>query len=148
VTDIEVVPTSAHWFKTWCVASRWQRELDAALVPFGLAHTRYFLLHLAERLERLSGDAIMQRQLANATFLGESAISTAVTALCRDGLLDRDVQGIGLPAYRILVTDEGHALLARARPVVEAVAARFFEEFGHEAPDRAEARVIALARGL
>jgi DNA-binding MarR family transcriptional regulator len=130
------VPTSEYWFKSWCVASRWQREVDAALAPWRLAHTRYLLLHFADRLERQTGDAISQRQLAAATLLGESAVSTAVSALCEQGLLDRDIQGVSPFANRITITDEGRAHLARTRPVVEAVAARFFAEFGHEVPAR------------
>ena len=140
--------TSAYWFKTWCVASRWQREVDAALVPWRLAHTRYLLLHLADRLIRQTGDAIMQRQLADATFIGESAVSTAVSALCDQGLIDRDIQGVGLLAYRLMVTDAGHELLARTRPVVEALAARFFDEFGHDPATPDEATVPARTGGL
>jgi DNA-binding MarR family transcriptional regulator len=110
------------------VASRWQRAVDAALVPWQLGHTRYLLLHLTDRLQRQTGDAIMQRQLAQATFLSESAVSIAVSALCERGLLDRDVRGVGLPAYRIMVTDEGHQLLAVTRPIVESVAERLSSE--------------------
>jgi DNA-binding MarR family transcriptional regulator len=130
------------------MASRWQRDVDAALAPWRLAHTRYLLLHLADCLERETGDAIMQRQLADATLLGESAISTAVTALCEEGLLDRDIQGVGRYAYRIIVTDAGKELLVRTRPVVEAVAARFCAEFGHESAATGHATVPTRAGGL
>lgn len=116
---------AAYWIRLWCDATRWQRAVDAELRPFQLSFTRYMLLDLAEILEGTG--AFKQRALVEETQLAESAVSSAVRALEELGWLERGPCGISAREWRINVTDEGRERLALARPIVDELAARFFE---------------------
>jgi DNA-binding MarR family transcriptional regulator len=109
---------------------RWQRAVDEALSGLKLAHTRYLLLDVADRLEKDGVEGPKQRDLVVATQLTEPAVSSAVRTLEDQGFIDRSAHGEDARKWRLRVTPAGTRLLAKARPVVEALAVKFGEEFG------------------
>ena len=116
----------SYWFETWRRATRWQRAVDAALAPWNLSHTRFFLLDLADRLGRK--DSFKQRELVKESQLTEGAVSQMVRALEDLDLIERGVNGRSGREWKVRVTSEGRRLLATVRPVVQAVAATFPDE--------------------
>jgi DNA-binding MarR family transcriptional regulator len=118
---------AARGFALWREAMRWQRNLDASLVPSRLTHTQYLVLLATESVTDEARDAVTQRAIAERAGLDEVTTSRVVRLLADRGLLDRG----GSPdrrAYRITMTQKGRQLLRRATPDVEGAAKRFFAE--------------------
>ena len=107
----------------WRQGLRWQRAVDAALAPWELSHTKFFLLEAAARLEKRG--AFKQRELVKASQLTEGAVSQTVRVLEDQGWLERGPHGLDGREWKVNVTPEGRRLLATVRPVVEALGATF-----------------------
>jgi DNA-binding MarR family transcriptional regulator len=106
---------------------RWQRNLDASLVPVRLTHTQYLVLFAAESVTDETRDAVTQRAIAERAGLDEVTTSRIARLLTDRGLLDRGGT-LDRRAWRINVTQKGRQLLRRATADVEIAAKRFFAE--------------------
>ena len=116
----------AYWFDVWRRAKRWQREINTALAPWALSHTKYLVLEAAAR--RGPRRSFKQRELVNATHLTEGAVSQVVGVLEQHGLLERAPHGLVGREWKVWLTSEGWHVLESVRPVVEALAATFPED--------------------
>jgi DNA-binding MarR family transcriptional regulator len=101
---------------------RWQRAIDAALRPLRLTHTQYLVLASAARAIREERDAVAQSAIAQSAGLDRATTSTVVRALETRGLLDRGIDGVDGRRWRVILTQRGRNLLAKATSRVEAVA--------------------------
>src|SRR5882724_4779333 len=119
--------TAARGFALWRQAMRWQRNVDAILVPLRLTHTQYLVLFTTQSVTDETRDAVTQRGIAERAGLDEVTTSRVVRSLSERSLLDRG-DSLDRRAYRISVTQKGRQLLKRATPDVETASKRFFAE--------------------
>jgi DNA-binding MarR family transcriptional regulator len=126
-TDPTARTRTEDGFDLWRRAMRWQRAVDAALQPLGLTHTRYLLLSAVDRVQRSTGDAVMQRAAAEAAGLDTATTCNLIRVLDERGWVNRGPDGLDARRVRVIVTAAGRRLLARAGSLVEASAAEFFE---------------------
>jgi len=122
----------------WRSASRWRKSMRAALRPLGLSVPQYLVLRSLVRRSAKLDSAPSQRELGQDTQLDKMSTSQAVRALEARGLVDRDVDGLDCRAWRVLATDSGKALLARAAPKARAASKRFFAPLGSSLPTLGE----------
>lgn len=104
------------------------RALDAELErEHGVALTTYdVLLHLA----RAPDGALRMSELADAVVLSRSGLTRRVDRLAREGLLERRTCATDARGQLAAITDEGRAVLARARPThLRGVRERFLRHF-------------------
>ena len=134
-------PEESPGFLLWHVTLRWQREIAAALAPFGLTHVQFVLLAATWWLNARGEDP---NQLAVARQAGTDVKMTSevLRKLEAKGLIVRTVDAADTRARKIKVTERGGELAVRAVTAVEGVDARFFRA----APD--PAAVLALLRPL
>lgn len=107
------------------------RELDAELdAAHGLPLSSYDVLIY---LQSAPGKRLRMAELADSVLLSRSGVTRLVDRLEREGLIVRDTctsDGRGL--YAVL-TDEGEAMLAQARPThLAGVRERFLKHFSEE----------------
>lgn len=121
-------------FVLWQVATLWQRQVRAALAPFGLTHAQFVLLAAAAWLEGHAPDAAPPTQADVALHARTDAVMTSevLRTLERKKLLRRPPHPSDARARAVRVTAPGRALVARAVPAVEAVDAAFFGAPGPE----------------
>jgi DNA-binding MarR family transcriptional regulator len=107
------------------------RELDAELeAAHALPLSSYdVLIHL----QAAPGRRLRMAELADSVLLSRSGMTRLVDRLARDGLIVRDsCEHDGRGSFAVL-TDEGEALLARARPThLNGVRKRFLSRFSDD----------------
>lgn len=96
----------------WRAAQHWRRRADAELASIGLTLVQWLVLESAAALIRQSGDAVSQKEVSVRVELDQMTVSQAMRVLDGKGLVDRGPSSEG-PAYRIYVTSDGKALVAR-----------------------------------
>ena len=134
--ELSVVELGA-WRGLLRVHSALVRILDAELeAAHGLPLSSYdVLIHL----QSSPGRRLRMAELAESVLLSRSGMTRLVDRLVRDGLIVRDsCESDGRGSFAVL-TDEGEALLARARPThLDGVRERFLGRFSD-----AELRTLA-----
>ena len=134
-------PEESPGFLLWHVTLRWQREIAAALAPFGLTHVQFVLLAATWWLNARGEDP---NQLAVARQAGTDVKMTSevLRKLEAKGLIVRTVDAADTRARKIKVTERGGELAVRAVTAVEGVDARFFRA----APEGLQDLLRPLAR--
>jgi len=97
-------------------------EIDKALKPTGLSVTRFRTLVVISRLP----DCTMS-ELATVSTMDRTGLTRTIDQLTRDGLVVRKSEPEDRRKVRIALSPRGLAVLAEARPIVEAVNARSLE---------------------
>ena len=127
VEELEAVELGA-WRGLLRVHSALVRELDAELeAAHALPLSSYDVLIY---LQAAPGRRLRMAELADSVLLSRSGMTRLVDRLVRDGLIVRDsCEHDGRGSFAVL-TDEGEALLARARPThLAGVRERFLAHF-------------------
>jgi len=136
-------PDDSPGFLLWQVTLRWQRDITAALVPFGLTHVQFVLL-ASTWWFNTRGEQPTQVALAAHAGADVKMASQVVRTLERKGLLTRAVDPVDTRARRLLATEAGRQLAPRAVEAVEAVDAALVARLS--TPDAA--RFTAVLRRL
>jgi DNA-binding MarR family transcriptional regulator len=118
-------PDYSPGFWLWHATLRWQREVTAALAPFGLTHVQFVLLSCAWWLND-HGVVPNQLQLARQAGTDVKMTSQVVRKLAAKGLVERETDHADTRAKRLRVTDAGAALARSAIERVEHADAAFF----------------------
>jgi len=92
--------------------------VERALKGSGLNFRQWLVLDATRLLERRTGDAVSQSQVAVHLELGRQALSEAMPALERMQLVSRGPAMSGL-AWRVYVTKQGLTLLRQYRQGIE-----------------------------
>jgi DNA-binding MarR family transcriptional regulator len=92
--------------------------VEQALKGSGLNFRQWLVLDATRILERRTGDAVSQNQVAIHLGLERQALSDAMPVLERMQLVSRGPAMSGL-AWRVYVTKQGLTLLRRYRPGIE-----------------------------
>jgi DNA-binding MarR family transcriptional regulator len=118
-------PGDSPGYLLWHATLRWQREVAAALTPFGLTHVQFVLL---ASVWWLNGQGELPNQLAVAAHAGTDVKMTSqvLRTLERNGLVARSVDPADSRARLLTVTARGAELAPRAVTAVEQVDAEFF----------------------
>jgi DNA-binding MarR family transcriptional regulator len=105
----------------WRAAQRWRRWANAELASVGLTLTQWLVLESARALVRESGDAVSQKEVSVRVELDQMTVSQVMRVLDKKGFVSRgpDMEG---RAYRVFVTSQGDALVARGWERLQAVA--------------------------
>jgi DNA-binding MarR family transcriptional regulator len=118
----------------WLVTNRWQAQIRAILLPFGLTHVQFVLLAALAWLDSsgssMASGSITQRGLADYAMTDPMMTSQVLRALEARGLVSREQHPTDGRAMLVGVTVEGLALVNRAIGAVEVCDARFFEPLG------------------
>jgi len=113
-------PQESAGFLLWHLTLRWQREIVAALKPFGLTHVQFVLLASTWWLNT-HGQQPTQAALAAHAGTDVKMTSQVIRTLEKRGLVTRDVDTTDTRARRLVVTAAGATLAPRAIEVVETV---------------------------
>ena len=97
-----------------------QRRWSAGMRAAGLTPRRFSVLAVL-----LDAPTVSQAELARRAFVTPQSMGELLSALERDGFVQRDGGGPGTPS-RATVTPDGRAVLDAARPVVERLDAAGF----------------------
>jgi MarR family transcriptional regulator, organic hydroperoxide resistance regulator len=131
-------------FELWRAGVRWRRSIDAALKPLGLAHSDYIVLRATHDLERRSGDAICQNEVAAHTDMRKMITSKLMRRLEQRGLVSRGPSANGV-AWRVFVTQKGRKAL---RESVERIAGPSAALFLHVSVDESALRAVLRRIGV
>ena len=118
-------PDYSPGFWLWHATLRWQREVAAALAPFGLTHVQFVLLSCAWWLND-HGTVPNQLQLATQAGTDVKMTSQVIRKLEAKGLLERETDVTDTRAKRLRVTAAGAELASAAIGAVEGADAAFF----------------------
>jgi DNA-binding MarR family transcriptional regulator len=118
-------PAYSPGFWLWHATLRWQREIAAALAPFGLTHVQFVLLACAWWMND-HGMVPNQLELARQAGTDVKMTSQVVRKLEAKGLLERDTDPGDTRARRLRITREGTELAQRAIEQVDRADAAFF----------------------
>ena len=101
---------------------------DEAFAPCGLKATQYAVLNRIAK----AGTPKMG-ELAQALVMDLSALGHTLKPLVRDGLVELRVDELDRRTRRVLLTDAGASIHAKARRISTQMAERFDQAFGREA---------------
>ena len=118
-------PSYSPGFWLWHATLRWQREIAAALAPFGLTHVQFVLLACAWWMND-HGLVPNQLELARQAGTDVKMTSQVVRKLEAKGLFARDTDPGDTRARRLRITPEGSELALRAIEQVDRADAAFF----------------------
>jgi DNA-binding MarR family transcriptional regulator len=118
-------PDYSPGFWLWHATLRWQREVAAALAPFGLTHAQFVLLSCAWWL---NGHGVIPNQLQLARQAGTDVKMTSevIRKLESKGLINRETDPDDTRAKQLRITPEGMKVTVRAIEQVERADAAFF----------------------
>jgi DNA-binding MarR family transcriptional regulator len=138
-------PDYSPGFWLWHATLRWQREVAAALGPFGLTHVQFVLLSCAWWLND-HGVVPNQLQLARQAGTDVKMTSQVIRKLEAKGLIERETDVGDTRAKRLRVTEAGTTLALRAIKAVEDADAAFFRPLTSAGTPAAD--ITALLRRL
>jgi len=110
--------TARHQSLEWLHAMRWRKRVEEVLGPSGLTFTQWLVLDATRELFRATEDAVSHAAVAAHLEMHRATVSDAMIALDRRGLVDRGCSFEG-PAWRVILTSEAKALLARLDPLID-----------------------------
>jgi DNA-binding MarR family transcriptional regulator len=134
-------PDESPGFLLWHVTLRWQRDIAAALAPWGLTHVQFVLLANAWWLNS-GGEDPNQLALARQAGTDVKMTSQVLRKLEAKGLIQRETDTADTRAKKLRVTGRGAELAQQAIAAVEAADAAFF----NGVPD--SAALVAMLRPL
>ncbi|HEY4080539.1 MAG TPA: MarR family transcriptional regulator [Burkholderiaceae bacterium] len=124
-------------------ASRRVTQLyDEALAPIGLRSTQYSIL---VELGRRSREAPSLQTLADALVMDRSALGHTLRPLERDGLLEMQQGEDDRRQRRVVLTAQGQAVLASARPLWLKAQDRFCKVLGEQDAALLRATLLGIA---
>ncbi|MDI2036766.1 MarR family winged helix-turn-helix transcriptional regulator [Paenarthrobacter nitroguajacolicus] len=118
-------PGESPGFLLWHATLRWQREVAAALSPYGITHVQFVLLACTWWLNK-EGEHPNQLAVARQAGTDVKMASQVIRALEVKGLIEREVDPADTRSKRLRVTDAGAELAPRAIAAVEDADERFF----------------------
>jgi DNA-binding MarR family transcriptional regulator len=118
-------PGDSPGFLLWHLTLRWQRQMAAALEPFGLTHVQFVLLATAYWLNR-RGEHPSQLRIAAHAGMDLSMTSQALRKLEKMGLVTRHIDPKDSRARMLTVSQVGAALAKQAFEAVEDADEAFF----------------------
>lgn len=121
----------------WRVSNRWQREVRAALAPFGLTHTQFTVLAVTGYLGSL-GEAVHQAKVAETIGLDEMTTSQVVRTLAQKGLITREKSTSDSRRMHLTLSERATQDLTSWVAAVEQVDVRFFGVLGQDEPRLSE----------
>jgi MarR family transcriptional regulator, organic hydroperoxide resistance regulator len=139
-------PHASTGFLVWQMNNLWQRQIRAALEPFELTHVQFVLLAGLLWLKNHDDEDVHQAQLANFVKADVMMTSKVVRSLEEKGLLARGAHPGDTRAKSLQLTHQGHELLLRAIPTVEACDAQFFQVLGTQTAEF-NAQLLAIIGG-
>ena len=129
------------WMATWKAASLAAREIETAMRDAaGLSLTWGEVL---SRLGAAEGGRLAMNELARQVFVSRSGISQVVTAMGKEGLVERQSDPDNLRTTYAVISERGRAVLRRSTTAFLSAMDRAANFGRHLEPD--EARVIAEA---
>ncbi len=134
-------PDDSPGFLLWHVTLRWQRDIAAALTPWGLTHVQFVLLATAWWLNS-GGEDPNQLALARQAGTDVKMTSQVLRKLEAKGLIRRETDTADTRAKKLRVTGRGAELAQQAIAAVEAADVAFF----NAVPD--SAALVAMLRPL
>jgi len=118
-------PTDSTGLLLWQVTTIWQKEISAALRPYGLTQVQFVLL--AGLLWLLEKETLVsQAMLAKHTKLDAMMTSQVLRLLESRKLIERRLHPTDMRAKSIFLTESGKEAVCKAIPVVEKIDANFF----------------------
>ncbi|MFC4427264.1 MarR family winged helix-turn-helix transcriptional regulator [Deinococcus navajonensis] len=118
-------PGQSPGFLLWHATLRWQREITAALEPFGLTHVQFVLLACTWWLNG-HDEQPNQLRLSRQAGIDVKMTSPVLRTLEEKGLIERTTDPNDTRAKRLQVTARGATLAPQAIEVVERVDRAFF----------------------
>ena len=121
-----LTPQESPGLLLWHVTLAWQRQVGAALSPFGLTHVQFVLLAVTWWANTHDDSLPTQAEAAALAGADVKMTSQVLRTLEGKGLLVRNVDPADTRARRLQVTDTGAELAPRAVAAVEEVDRAFF----------------------
>jgi DNA-binding MarR family transcriptional regulator len=131
--SVHDAPEQSPGFLLWRTTLQWQRNIQAALRPYGLTHVQFVLLASAWWLEEHEGRPT-QARIAQQAATDPMMTSQVLRKLEDRKLLRRRQDTTDSRARRITLTAAGRRLLTGALADVEAADREFFAALGTNAP--------------
>ena len=121
-------PQASTGLMLWRVTNSWQREIRAALAPFGLTHVQFVLLAVLTAMDRET--PVTQRDLAEQAVTDPMMTSQVLRTLEEKGFVERHPHPTDGRARTLKVTSAGAALANRANAAVEQADRAYFLVLG------------------
>lgn len=115
----------------WQVFTLWQRTVKAALRPYDLTHTQYFILCAIETLSESSAD-ITQKEISSQSMIDPMTVSSTLRLLEKKKLVSRLPNSSDSRSNQIGMTKQGRALLSRTKEVMHKIDQEFFFDNANE----------------
>ena len=126
-------PKASTGLMLWRVTNSWQREIRAALAPFGLTHVQFVLLAALTSMEHET--PVMQRDLAERAVTDPMMTSQVLRTLEDKDLVERHPHPTDRRARTLRVTPAGVALVNSANADVEQADRAYFSALGKKGRD-------------
>jgi len=118
-------PKDSPGFLLWQTMTSWQRQIKAALAPFGISHSQFVIMALIKFYEESASNA-NQVKIINLSKLDKMTVSNALKDLDKKGLVIRTEDKTDMRAKCMQLTSAGHNLISQAVPAVEGTDHNFF----------------------
>ena len=126
-------PQASTGLMLWRVTNSWQREIRAALAPFGLTHVQFVLLAVLASLD--SESPVTQRDLAEHAATDPMMTSQVLRALEDKSLVERHAHPTDGRARILMITPAGILLVNRTITAVEEADRTYFSTLGNRTQD-------------
>lgn len=122
--SVHDAPERSPGFLLWHISTSWRSSIEAVLKRIGLTHPQFVVLAALGWLTR-NGDSVTQAALGKMAGLDPNTISQIVKGLEQKKFIVREYSS-DKRVKNPLLTTEGHEILTRALPAVEAADTQFF----------------------
>ena len=118
-------PQQSIGFQFWKLHARWQREITAALAPYGITHTQFVILAALRWFQEQSVNP-SQVQIANLTGIEKMTLSKSIRRLEMLALVNRTKSKDDTRSVSVSLTEVGQKIIPDAIRAVESVDAEVF----------------------
>ena len=122
-------PENAFGFVLWRITSRYQREMDRALLNLDLSNLQFVTLALVGWMQR-SGASVTQIELSRFSGIHPMQLSQMLKILESKKFVERRRDPADSRAKRVILTQAGFTVLAKALPLAVQVQSRLFGKTG------------------
>lgn len=118
-------PDDSPGFLLWKITIQWQKKQREALRPLKLTHLQFAVLASLQWLTK-QNSPVTQSHISKMSKIDKMVVSETIQKLVNKKLVNRKKNKEDSRSYSLTLTSNGHKIVDKALPIVEAVDTKFF----------------------